>query len=278
MEAKIQDEDASRQTNEGGGEADFEDLDMLASLLDDEMEEKGEVAEASSSDQIKATAADLGLVLSDEEGDRPNTSNSGKSKFSAAFSGSKFARRVEKQNSSSTDDASSAVDPLELELRQMEERVKLLRENLAKKRRLDPEEGDSSRRFTKLTNVVHEPKHSMKVLSSVKESKLYNTIKKQSDLHTGETDSEDDEDDRNPFEQRYNTFGREIRKRIAHEPNPKSDRREEVPQRDKGPTSSQKPGWKGTSGSLVTLTTTPGTSSICDKNDTVDQYSGIRIV
>ncbi|XP_042229789.1 protein MCM10 homolog isoform X2 [Homarus americanus] len=258
--------------------AESEDLHTLTTMLDAEHEEKLEEPESSAPkvpDVTNPSMADLGLVLSDDE-DQPTTCVSAKSDFSAAFKDSKFSKKREEEtlaNNSNTD-----FDPLEAELQQMEERMNLLRDQLSKKKKFNVKDGSTSTKFTKLTNISHEAKRTVRTLSADEESNLHRNLKRKSELHRGDTDSEDEEDNRNPFEQRYNSCGREIRKRISHESNEvQNNRKDEVLARVKGK-SQQKLGWKGVDGSLVSLKEAGTSSSEVDKNVTVDQYSGIRII
>lgn len=247
-------------------DADDLDLDTLVMMLDGEVTEEPECQAPTNPDP--SIAQELGLVLSDEEEEeassQPPASNGSFSSFSAAFSKPK-------------ENDAEVLDPLESELREMEARVKLLQESLAKKKRL---EGKSTPRFTKLTTTTagKEKKTTSRVLSAREEAKLHERLKKGSELHSGETDSEDEEDKRNPMEQRYNTDGRDIKRRIAHESQSKR-----IERADRAPTISgsatEKTGWKTTDRALVSLARPGSTSSQdTDKNVTLDVYSGIRIV
>ncbi|XP_045613023.1 protein MCM10 homolog [Procambarus clarkii] len=266
------DDDEKGVTGAGKSTAESEDLDALTALLNDDGFE--EDVEESKPDATNVSMADLGLELSDDE-DQQASSSTAQSKFSSAFSG--FSKRMENKTPLKSADGED-VDPLEAELQQMEERMRLLREQLTKKKKIDLQDKSTSKKFTKLTNVNHEAKRTVRTLSTEEESKLRKSLKRKSELHSGDTDSEDEEDNRNPFEQRYNSCGREIKKRISHEPSQaRSDRKEEVLARVKVK-SQQNVGWKEVGGSLVSLKGAGISSPESDKNCTIDQYSGIRIV
>lgn len=261
-------------------------LNILTGMVDEtEVEENCPSLAVPSKDLPNNTAADLGLTLSDE--DEEPSSSSQNSSFSSAFANSRFSRKGECSQKSSGE-TTTEVDPLEMELRQMEERMKLLKEQLLKKKRLSQGgEAESSKRFTKLTNISTESKSTVRTLTEKEESDFYEKYGKKSISHQGDTDSEDEEDKRNPLEQKYNSFGREIKKRIAHEASEKQQnnnslqkRREEVLSRVKVASTPQGPGWKGVDGSLVNLKQA-GASKVVpevEKNVTVDFYSGIRIM
>lgn len=128
-----------------------------------------------------------------------------------------------------------------------------------------------------MTSVSHIANHTVRELSAEEESQLHKKLKRKSELHSGDTDSEDEEDHRNPFEQRYNSCGREIKKRISHEPSQtRNDHKDEILARVKG--KSQDKGWNQVNGSLVSLKAAGISSPENDRNCTIDQYSGIRIV
>lgn len=275
------------------GDADDLDLDTLVMMLDGEVTEEPECQASTNPDP--SIAEELGLVLSDEEEEeaasQPPTSSSSFSSFSAAFSKTKPSNKQTKENNDA-----EVVDPLESELREMEARVKLLQESLAKKKRL---QGKTATRFTKLTTTSGtEKKTTSRVLSAREEAKLHKRLKRGSELHSGETDSEDEEDNRNPMEQRYNTDGQDIKRRIAHESQSKridrvgqdinrriaqESQSKKIERVDKAPTingsATEKTGWKTTDRALVNLARAGSTSSQdTDKNVTLDAYSGIRIV
>ncbi|KAG0729063.1 Protein MCM10 [Chionoecetes opilio] len=159
----------------------------------------------------------------------------------------------------------------------MEARVKELQERLSKKKRLDP---NHSHKFTKLTSTPEQArKVNSRTLSATEEAKLHKKLRQKSELRTGDTDSEDDEDKRNPMEQTYNACGREIKQRIAHESKTGPRERIEVIPMAKKTSGVEKPGWKGTEGALVNIGRAgASTSQEQDKNVTLDAYSGIRII
>lgn len=254
-------------------ECDDLDLETLAVMLDEaEAEERPDCKASTSSGP--SLAHELGLVLSDEdeEESQPPESNSSFSSFSDAFSQSKLS----KKQTGMQNNGPEVVDPLEAQLREMQARVKLLQDTLAKKKRLDV---NPSTKFSKLTTTPDkEKKATSRVLSAKEESELRERLKTGSELHAGDTDSEDEEDNRNPMEQRYNSHGQDIKQRIAHES--KHQRNEGT---GKGLTNMRstvnKPGWKDKQGSLVQIGRNGSTSSQdTDGNVTLDQYSGIRIV
>ena len=176
------------------------------------------------------------------------------------------------------------IDPLEKELQEMEKRMALLKNQLSKKKKLDADPSQSSsKRFTKLTNINEKSTSQIRSLSSKdKESLLHEIKKKKSEIHTGETDSEDDEDNRNPFEPRYSSSGKELKKRIAHQSSPNQPKTRTIQDNLKvmgnGTESSSHSSrsWKELKGSLVSLK--KGGVEDDDKNVSVDQYSGIRIM
>ncbi|KAK3876327.1 hypothetical protein Pcinc_018867 [Petrolisthes cinctipes] len=300
--------------------AEFEDLDTLIDMIDGDFEDDGQEctpssatipspvptsstlplhstspstlpSHSSTSHSSTPTAAELGLVLSDDE-DQPtvSTSSSKKSKFGEAFSQSKFSKKLPTESSTSQDYPEN-YDPLETELQEMEKRVKTLKQQLSKKRKFDGEESSSSKRFSKLTNVISqgEKTQTTRTLSTEETTRLYSKLKRNSLLHRGDTDSEDEEDNRNPMEQQYNDCGRDMKRRIAHESSQTEDReRERVLARVKrkeqlqtGGGKSGEPqsqGWKSTSGSLVALKNGGSALPDTDKNVATDFYSGIRIV
>lgn len=251
---------------------------------------------SSTSPASPPTAADLGLVLSDDEDQctasttTTTTSTTKKSKFGEAFAQSKFSNGLPAEKNGTSRDSAESCDPLEAELQEMEERVKMLKQRLNKKRKFDGEEGSSSKRFSKLTNVIPQgaTAQTTRTLSSEETSQLYSKLKKNSALHRGDTDSEDEEDNRNPMEQQYSDFGRDIKRRIAHESSQADDRdrervlarvkrKEQLQTGGKGK-EPQSQGWKGTSGSLVALKNGGSALPDTDKNVSTDFYSGIRIV
>ncbi|XP_071544042.1 protein MCM10 homolog [Panulirus ornatus] len=249
------------------------DLNTLTTMLEDDSKDVMK-EESVSAEVTDASIAELGLVLSDDE-DQPTASDTAESEFDAVLSGFTGLDNIQKKNVKSDTEVD---DPLEAELQLMEERMKHLREQLSKKKKLNSEDKSASKKFTKLTSVTHEPKRTVRTLSAQEESKLYNNLNKKTELHAGDTDSEDEEDNRNPFEQRYNSCGREIKKRISSESGqPRNDRKDEILARVKEK-SQQSSGWKKTDGSLVSLKGTTTSLTDCDKNVTVDQYSGIRII
>lgn len=262
-------------TNSDGpqlSECDDIDMDTLAFMLDEEgiSEPEDEAADGSE----PSTLAELGLVLSDDEEHQPSPLSKPASTFSAAFSQSKVSKT---HPGKELNDATETVDPLESELREMEARVKLLQETLAKKKKLELKH---SSKFTKLTITPDQPrKTNSRTLSITEESDLRKHLGRKSELHSGDTDSEDEEDNRNPMEQRYNTLGRDIKRRIAHESRgQRNERTEKVLTNKKGSTV-ERQGWKTTEGALVNIGKSGATSSQdTDKNVTLDAYSGIRIM
>merc|ERR1739838_224486 len=270
-----------------------EDLNTLADLMEDDMDSSTIETNKSSAntkveDSTNLSAADLGLELSDDE-EKETTKNKGKSSFGTAFADSKFAPKNVNQTVNN-------VDPLEKELQEMENRMKLLKDQLKKKKRMDSDESKPS--FTKLTNVCESPKQSVRTLSQNESSKLYNNLARGSEIHKGDTDSEDDEDNRNPFEQNYNSYGHEIKQRIAHDEHKvklsvidKStailDRVKKINdtisyKKDKDnnsnvpmPVPNLNAGWKNVNGSLVGLKNPTNPSNYEDAS--CDPYSGIRI-
>lgn len=249
---------------------------------------------SSTSPASTPTAAELGLVLSDDEDQctvSTTTSTTKKSKFGEAFAQSKFSNGLPPEKKGTSQDSTQSCDPLEAELQEMEERVKRLKQQLSNKRKFDGEEGSSSKRFSKLTNVIPQgvtTSQTTRTLSSEETSQLYSKLKKNSALHGGDTDSEDEEDNRNPMEQQYSDFGRDIKRRIAHESSQADDRDRErvlarVKRKEQLQTGGkvkepQSQGWKGTSGSLVALKNGGSALPDTDKNVSTDFYSGIRIV
>lgn len=274
LAAMLDDDDMTPQDEKG-------DLDALAGLLDDDGDLPGTsntsmTEPSASADSPKNTSmAELGLVMSDDEDEAKAPPQKSKSGFGAAFSGSKFSK-----GGTASSEKAKDFDPLEAELKQMEERMNLLREQLAKKKKFDHKGEDSStRRFTKLTNVTQERSQVVRTLSDKEEAKLYQGLKRKSLLHGGETDSEDEDDNRNPFEQQLNDYGREIKKRIAHasDERPPDTRKQEVLNKMKSPPA-KNPGWKDLSGSLVSLKSGGTPTPEFEKNVSVDRFSGIRIV
>lgn len=272
-------EDASRD-NGDMGECDDVDLETLAAMLDEDgMSEPEENAVSGPSGSAPSTLSELGLVLSDEEEDHPAPSSSTPtSAFGIAFSQSKFSKSLPVKEQNGT---TPAIDPLESELREMEARVKLLRENLAKKKKL--ESCDSST-FTKLTTTSDQMRRTnSRTLSATEELDLRKSLKRKSELHSGDTDSEDEEDNRNPMEQRYNSNGRDIKRRIAHESKVQRNGRLEKPRPSKSKSAADRPGWKAGEGALVSIGRSgarkaAASSQHTEDNVTLDAYSGIRIM
>ena len=222
------------------------------------------------------TCEDLGLVLSDNEDDFKKSS---KSLLSSAFSSSKYESTSEEVN----------IDPLEKELQDMEARMKLLKDQLAKKKRFSQDEC-YSKKFTKLTNVVNDASCKTRSLDYNEKKMLMKKLNEKSEIHSGDTDSEDDEDNRNPFESRYSSLGKEL-KRIAHskENSSSSSKNHIIHQpktreiqdklKMKGDPTASSPScksWKELKGSLVSIKS--GGIEDTDKNVSIDQYSGIRII
>ena len=258
---------------------DLDTMAVMAMMLDDEdmddpQEEKKEEEEAVSAPSNPSTMAELGLVLSDDE-EQPSTSSTSTPSFSAAFSQSKFSKN---QQEKKKNNAAETVDPLESELREMEARVKLLQETLSKKKRL---ESSQSHNFTKLTTTSNQGrKTNSRTLSASEESKLRRRLARKSELHSGETDSEDEEDNRNPMEQQYNPNGRDMKHRIAHQSNSNRNERLERELAVKKPSPVVKQGWKAQEGALVSIGRKGAATSSqnTDDNVTLDSYSGIRIM
>ncbi|MPC20280.1 Protein MCM10 [Portunus trituberculatus] len=275
--------DSSQDTGDMGECGDI-DLDTLTAMLDEDgMGEPEDEAVSGCSDPEPSTLNDLGLVLSDEEEeDHPAPSSSTPaSAFSAAFSQSKFSKAPSGKDDSGT---TPVIDPLESELREMEARVRLLRENLAKKKKL---ESCDSISFTKLTTTPDQTRRTnSRTLSASEELALRKNLKRKSELHSGDTDSEDEEDNRTPMEQRYNSNGRDIKRRIAHESKVQASGRIEkaLSSNNKSVSAADKPGWKAGEGALVSIGRSGGrtsgatTSHLTDENVTLDAYSGIRII
>ncbi|KAK7078393.1 minichromosome maintenance-related protein [Halocaridina rubra] len=268
-------------TDSRQGNSDIENSSQVTGISD-----VNDIKESSLSNCDIVTEEDLGLLMSDDEKEESQPSTSRKvSSFSKAFSGSKFSRNGNNQSVSDNGKSQIDIDPLEEELRLMEERMKSLKDQLAKKKRLGSKEGETSRQnFTKLTNVAHQSKRTIRTLSGNEEVKFYETYgKEKSHIHTGDTDSEDEEDYRNPFDQKYNSYGREIKKRIAHEATEKSNishnKKDEIISRVKG-ASTQNPGWKGVDGSLVALKHNGNIAQTLenDKNAVTDFFSGVRLI
>lgn len=242
------------------------DSDILSMMLDEEPIEKPDCKASTSSSP--STAHELGLVLSDEEEEetehQPLESNHSFSSFSDAFSQSKLSK------------GNGDVDAAVIEIQKMEAKLKQLKESYAKQKRL------GGKSFTKYADVTSasgkERKATSRILSAKEESELRERLKQGSELHSGETDSEDDEDKRNPLEQRYNTHGQDIKRRIAHASKSQTNKRAENGHANKKSTM-EKPGWKETDGALVNLGQSGRTSTQeLDQNVTLDVYSGIKIV
>ncbi|KAK8388115.1 hypothetical protein O3P69_020181 [Scylla paramamosain] len=272
-------EDASRDSPDMS-ECDDIDLDTLAAMLDEDgVSEPEDKAVSGPSGSEPSTLSELGLVLSDEEEDHPAPScTTPVSAFSIAFSQSKFSKALPEKMQS---DTTPPIDPLESELREMEARVKLLRENLAKKKKLDSHDSNT---FTKLTTTSDESRRTnSRTLSATEELELHKRLKRKSELHSGDTDSEDEEDNRNPMEQRYNSHGRDIKHRIAHESKVQRNVRMEKPLPSKSGSAVDRPGWKDGEGALVSIGRSgnrggAASSQHTDENVTLDAYSGIRII
>ncbi|XP_076035171.1 minichromosome maintenance 10 homolog isoform X2 [Oratosquilla oratoria] len=274
-------------SREKQGDVDDGDLEALANLVDFESENSPAVeirgrqngtkeSHIESQELTNISCSELGLEMSDDECEETSKSKPAKkskmSAFGNAFVGSKFA----------TASQESDVDPLEAEIQKMEARMSELKNKLADKKRLSLDSNDSKRRFTKLTNVQETSKRRSRQLSVNEKANLLKSIHdKKSELHAGDTDSEDDEDKRNPFEPHLTDFGRHIKKRIAHDPSAMAPsavpKPKELVDRLKGAGTS-KAGWKDTSGSLVGLRGAAEAVSAQDKNVSVDSFSGIRII
>ena len=257
------------------------------------------------------TSTSLGLDMSDEELE----STAPKSSFAEAFGSIK--RKTSTCNKSTTvserDDTHSLhtnrsnadddIDPLEKELRSMEDRMHKIRAELAKKKNLSSSE---SKGFTKLTNtpapgirekskiLTHEEKQ--KVLERLRESK-------KSIVHGGDTDSEDDEDNRNPFEPSYSSYGKAIKKLTSESTNAAYSSRNKFtdyssPSIQQRTASSEKSfqnlankkqqvldklkspnAWKNVNGSLVNLTQVNSHQAGPSTTNAVrEPYSGIYVV
>ena len=230
-------------------------MDTLASML-------GDVEENNDGKVTEPSATELGLDLSDEEAAQetaiqPSTKETKQSAFSAAFSGLQSKLPPEEISSSST--SVENIDPLEMELRKMEERMNKIKSELARKKNLDTSSSDSTKKFTKLTNPTQGPKETSRVLTSEEKSKLLQRLKKSSEVHGGDTDSEDEEDNRNPFETQYNSYGRSLRKTLEKNNDNRTSsalqesltaKKEQVLNKLKAPEAA---GWKETNGSLVAV-------------------------
>ncbi|KAF2360021.1 Zinc finger Mcm10/DnaG-type [Trinorchestia longiramus] len=198
------------------------DLDTLAELLDAEEEEGATGATSSCAStvseetaSVKSTvksapicAGSLGLELSDDEQDateKPSTKKSS-SAFCEAFSSQTLPEKT----------TAEPIDPLEQELCKMEARMAAIRAELSKKKKLDlGSTSGVSRKFTKLTLPVG-VRETERNLSNIEAKQVLQNVKEQKNsiVHGGETDSEDDEDNRNPFESRYNSYGRSLKKNL----------------------------------------------------------------
>ena len=163
------------------------------------------------------------------------------------------------------------VDPLEVELRQMEEKMNLLKQQLAKKKNI-PETEQSN--FTKYVPVVKQPTETTRILSSSEGNSFLKKLEdKKSAIHSGDTDSEDEEDNRNPMETTYCSGGRDIRKRLAHASDEKilSQRKDVTPFVPKS-------GWnEAKGGSLLAMGHKPNLEK--DNNPGIaDPFSGIKMM
>ena len=218
--------------------ADGLDMDALAGML-----EEGQGVDSStitvlpvdSSGTMGATApadmsaAALGLELSSDEEDKIVCQNP-KSAFGAAFGGAlaKLTTKthqdqitlslgspapIEIKRISPSEDS---IDPLEQELRSMEQKMAKIKSELAKKKFNQKNPVGTSRKCSKLTYCT-EGRESTKVLTSEEKAQLLKRLKenKSSIVHSGETDSEDDEDNRNPLETKYNSYGHAVKKMLA---------------------------------------------------------------
>ena len=213
---------------------DEEDLDTLLSHLEDD-DDTSTTELPTNADKIdKNTAANtsavsLGLELSDDDNDQSNdfANALAKSDFAKAFAGLGSAKKC----STSTSQGSSTshkkdtpiIDPLELEIRNMEEKMNKLKQELAKKKNIDLDSpSGSGRKFTKLTcDTSSVSKVTSRTLGPEEKKQLLQRIEKKKNsslIHKGDTDSEDDEDNRNPFETTYSSFGKQVKKSLNKSP------------------------------------------------------------
>ncbi|XP_018009087.1 protein MCM10 homolog isoform X2 [Hyalella azteca] len=206
------------------------DMDTLAELLDaDDPEIDGAITTGGTACQknsqsflesISAEAAisssALGLDMSDDDNDESQEGASDQMMLSKSASSS--ASGIDNESAPpSKNVALESVDPLERELRQMEAKMAALKAELAKKKKLNVTSSDGcSRIFTKLT-IPTVSKETQRKLSMEEHANLLKSLKEQKNrslLHGGDTDSEDDEDNKNPFESRYNSYGHALLKNL----------------------------------------------------------------
>uniref|UniRef100_A0A2P2IFS2 Protein MCM10 homolog n=1 Tax=Hirondellea gigas TaxID=1518452 RepID=A0A2P2IFS2_9CRUS len=313
-------------------EEDGLDVEMLAGMLEDDISEADQYSDGTKkrdkqntqSTSADVSAASLGLELSDDEDNSicATTGKQKKSLFSASFSNLKTTDIVPKNKNAVKDfkrksvsapktGSTEELDPLEQELRSMEKRMNKIKEELLKKKKLDLIKPDGTeRRFTKLTNHTA-VRETTKLLTAEEKQRLLQRLRdsKSSVVHAGDTDSEDDEDNRNPFEQQYNSYGKTLKKSLGATNNSYSSRnkftsggvsenkasegscsgmsssaaaelaaslaqkRQDVLDKIK---SGQ--GWQGASGSIASLKSGVTPQTEAERNAIRDPYSGIFIV
>lgn len=301
------------------------DLNILAGMMaDDANEQPMKVPDTNTLTAPVTTitnAAALGLDMSDDEDSNSAPCSTSKPKetvFSAAFGAafSDLKRKAQKDKAlnsfgspmpkEKTPPRVEVIDPLEKELREMEERMNKIKSELAKKKKLDMIKPDgTARRFTKLTNHT-EVREKTKLLNTEEKQKLLQRLRdnKNSVVHGGETDSEDDEDNMNPFESNYNSYGKAIKKNLANTNtnNFYSSRNKFADESVNKSTSAasscsgsveslalkrqavlskiqQSPqSWQGVKGSLVGLKEGAAPMSLEERNAVRDTYSGIYVV
>ncbi|KAB7497153.1 Protein MCM10-like protein, partial [Armadillidium nasatum] len=178
-------------------------LDELLNLLDDndEPETNGKI-----SDYIKNTELSVSNTAV------PNTTST-KPRSKHKLNNSSL---IEKPVNCDNNEQENIVDPLEKELLQMEQRMKKLKAEIMKKKNIKNDKPS----FTKLSSVIDPNSQQSESVRYLNEEEKLNLISnlnaKKSEIHKGDTDSEDDEDNRNPFEAQMSSYGKEIKKRIAH--------------------------------------------------------------
>lgn len=175
---------------------------------------------------------------------------------------------------------SNNADSLEEELSLMEEKMKKLREEISKKKNLKM--NDKSVGFTKPSAVItpsHRGSEGMaRELNEEEREKLFtNLANNRSEIHSGDTDSEDEEDKRAPLEANLSSYGHFIRKRIAH------SQQKSKNYLGMGALDNQNlSGWKNAKGgSLIPMGKKVSNKPKLEDDDVnaaVDPFSGIRIV
>ena len=186
-----------------------------------------------------------------------------------------------------------------------------MKQELAKKKKIDINSDGGSRQFTKFTSyTASSSKETVRKLNQEEKNNLIKRIKKNKNsvIHGGDTDSEDDEDNMNPFETRYNSYGENIKKSLttntssasyssrnkftdtlaAAAPSPSADRshtaalerkRQAMIQRVKGGGGGgAKAGWQSISGSLVGLKEGAPAKTTLEKNAVREPHSGIFVM